>query len=85
MKRLVHVIFFFFCFWTSAQNNLVVPSFIKAENYPGHVELNWNNSPGFTYTILRSFDVPSKFIEIAETNQGQYFDFLGKTEKTKTA
>jgi len=85
MKRLVTVIFSFsFCIWTFAQSNYVVPSTIKAENFPGHVELSWNNSPGFTYKILRSFDVPSNFIEIAETNQGQYFDFLGKTEKVKT-
>ena len=85
MKKLLFVLISLTVqFQLISQNNFVQPTQLKADNYPGHVELNWNNSPGFTYTILRSFDVPSKFIEIAETNQGQYFDFLGKTEKTKT-
>ena len=85
MKKLLFVLISLTVqFQLISQNYFVQPTQLKADNYPGHVELNWNNSPGFTYTILRSFDVPSKFIEIAETNQGQYFDFLGKTEKTNT-
>ena len=85
MKKLLLVMFVLAVhFQLIAQANFVQPTRLKADNFPGHVELSWKNSPGFTYKILRSIDLPSKFIEIGETNQGQYFDFLGVSEKPST-
>ena len=85
MKKLLLVMFVLAVhFQLIAQTNFVQPTRLKADNFPGHVELSWKNSPGFTYKILRSIDLPSKFIEIGETNQGQYFDFLGVSEKPST-
>ena len=68
MKKLLLVMFVLAVhFQLIAQTNFVQPTRLKADNFPGHVELSWKNSPGFTYKILRSIDLPSKFVEIEVT------------------
>lgn len=56
---------------------LYVPGDMKAEVYPGHVELRWNNRTGFVYDIYRQKAANELFHRIGESNQHFYFDFFG--------
>ena len=82
MKKILLVILFLTNFsLVLPQNDYVLPSRIKAENFPGHVEINWKNPQGFTYDIYRSTDNQTNFIKLAEVTQGEYLDFPGKANK----
>ena len=59
MKKLLIVMFVLAVhFQLIAQTNFVQPTRLKADNFPGHVELSWKNSPGFL--LIKSF-VPSTY------------------------
>ncbi len=71
--------------FTKAENpNYVVPFNLKAEAYPAHVELNWQNRTGFVYEIYRSVNQDKKFVKTGETSKDYYFDFFGKPVTAET-
>lgn len=69
--------------WSSPQK-FVLPSTMKAEAWPAHIELTFENYQGFDYEILRSVDGGKKFIKCGETTASQYLDFFGKPVSKKT-
>lgn len=62
----------------------VVPETMKAEAYPAHVELSWQNRTGFVYNIYRSVDQGTHFVKSGQTNTGYYLDFFGKPVSENT-
>ncbi|HOL30168.1 MAG TPA: hypothetical protein PLH58_07985, partial [Paludibacteraceae bacterium] len=64
--------------WSGTQQNFTVPSTMKAEAWPAHVELTFENYQGFDYEIYRSKEGGKNFIKCGETSTGQYMDFFGK-------
>ena len=65
--------------------NFVIPEQLKAQPYPAHVELNWQNRTGFIYEIYRSTDNGKYFIKVGESNTDTFMDFFGKSvEKEQT-
>jgi hypothetical protein len=69
--------------WSSPQK-FVLPSTMKAEAWPAHIELTFENYQGFDYEIFRSVDGGKKFIKCGETTASQYLDFFGKPVSKKT-
>jgi len=59
-----------------------VPAGLKAQSYPAHVELTWDNQPGFIYEIYRSDNGGKTFTKQGETRTGQFLDFFGKPVQT---
>lgn len=56
---------------------LYVPREMKAEAYPGHVELSWSNRTGFAYDIYRQKAASELFHRIGESDQQYFLDFFG--------
>lgn len=70
---------------TKSENpNYVVPFNLKAEAYPAHVELNWQNRTGFVYEIYRSVNLGKKFVKAGETSKDYFLDFFRKPLNTET-
>lgn len=56
------------------QKNYAVPYRLSAVGYDAHVELNWNNQPGFEYEIYSSLNGKT-FTRRGETTAGYFIDF----------
>jgi len=56
----------------------IVPGALKAQGYPAHVELTWQNRPGFIYEVYRSDNEGKTFTKQGETNSDYFLDFFGK-------
>ena len=65
------------------QSNYIVPAELKAQAYPAHTELNWQNRTGFKYEIYRSID-GKQFEKSGETTSGYFLDFFGKPVEKET-
>ena len=60
-----------------------VPYPLKAEGYPAHVHLKWNDNIGSTYEIFRA-DESGKFKSCAQVTGSEYMDFsIGKSDKPR--
>ena len=68
----------FFVSCMAQQKNYVVPFGLKGQAYPAHVELNWQNQPGFLYEIYRSSDNGASFIKVGESRSNAFMDFFCK-------
>jgi len=60
-----------------AGDRFFIPWGMKAEAFPAHVELQWNNNRGFTWEIYRSV-AGSAFVKCGETTGDYFLDFFGK-------
>jgi len=56
----------------------ILPSDLKGQAYPAHVELTWQNPAGFTYDIYLSTDTGKIFTKLGETGSDYFLAFFGK-------
>ncbi len=87
MKRILVLLILIisaFGFTKSENPNYVVPFNLKAEAYPAHVELNWQNRNGFVYEIYRSVNQGKKFVKAGETSKDYFLDFFKKPINAET-
>jgi len=68
---------------TAQKQNYTLPSDVSAVAYPAHVELQWNNTRGFTYEIYQSLNSGKSFSKCGETNEAVYLDFFKPNVKLK--
>lgn len=66
-----------------AGERFFIPWGMKAEAYPAHVELQWNNNRGFAWEIYRSTGGEA-FVKCGETTNDYFHDFFGNPVENAT-
>lgn len=86
MRKIMHIFVFALLIMNSgalhaASNRFHVPGNLKANAYPGHVEISWHNPQGFEYVVYRSTAENEEFSLIGESAKTYYLDFFGTPQK----
>ncbi len=85
LKRLISILaVMFLCVSIHAQGHVVKPHYMKAEAYPAHVHLKWENRNQWNYDVYRYDEAKDSYVLLAETTGKDHMDFsIGKSDRDR--